>query len=136
MKNLILNPANIRLITLMISRMFLKTPTVSSVLIDARKGLILYFMSAMLAVASLLVIYFEIYTFLVFSGVNPIAAIAIVFLLLVLSAALLREYAHKYFKQAKEIKDHSKVLAKAKSWDKQAEAIVRSFLNGLFEESR
>ncbi len=49
---------------------------------------------------------------------------------------MFREYAHRYLKKAKAITDHSKEVAKAKTWDKQAESIARSFLQGLFEETR
>lgn len=134
MKNL-LGPANIRLVTLLISRLFLKTPTVSSVLMDARKGLILYLVSAMFVIAAILLVYFEIYTILLITGLSEALAIAIVFVLLLLTAAIFREFAKKYLTKAKTIRDNSKVLTKAKSLDKKAEAIVKSFLEGLFEET-
>lgn len=134
MKSL-LGPANIRLVTLLISRLFLKTPTVSSVLMDARKGLILYLVSAMFVIAAILLVYFEIYTLLLVAGLTEVVAIVIVFILLLLTAAIFREFAKKYLSRAKTIRDNSKVLTKAKSLDKKAEAVVRSFLEGLFEET-
>jgi len=134
----IFSPTTTKLFIMIISQILLKTATVSSILTYTRRGLIFYFISSMFAVLSILLVYYQAYKLLIENGFLELDAFFIMLAVTVLSSIvfhLLAKFCSKKIKGASHNHSSHK-KEKSESVDENIDAIVKSFLEGVFDEKK
>jgi hypothetical protein len=121
-----------KLVMLLASRFLLQTSSVSDVLRDFRRSLVLYISSAMFIVSAILVVFFEVHREMVLGGFSYATSLNIIILALALFSLLCFFLAKFFAKRAKNKKKLDNVMNKELSLG--LEKVMQSFLDGLFED--
>lgn len=128
------SPSTRKLILLIISQILLRTTSISEILTNCKKGVLLYIMSSMFTVFAILLLDFGIYHLLLDNGFSKTGALSMIFLLLVLTALALYSLAHHHIKKAKKLRRRS-IFANQDLGEK-IESLVESFLDNLISNGK
>jgi len=121
-----------RLAVLLASRFLLQTSSVTEVLKDFRRSIVLYISAAIFIILTAVVIFFEVYKAMTLNGFSYILSLNIMILFLVLSSLLCFFLARFFGKRAKNEKKFGNIMNNDSS--SGLEKIAQSFLDGLFED--
>ncbi len=120
-----------KILALVSSYIILKTSIISSIASNVGKGIMYHFMSAMLTVAAVLLVHFQIYKMLLKVGLSDIGASLVVFILLLISAEICNILAQKKLKKAKEFNWFFK-----EKDVKKVGSLVKSFFAGFGDDEK